>query len=196
MKTKSNRSTKKRHFQHVSRRLKDMEEHRFLKMDCSGEFTAVGEAEDLWTPEELEAIRPRIPGLATDPARGTKISEGGLEEASVALTAENREVFDELERENTGSSEFIDEHGVEWDVKSPLSPPPHQNWEFSAEHQLKKVRKDFAQGDKVLFNLTRLNPNDLRETLDLFTAELNCEERDNLLVLADIVPEALPKDRD
>ncbi len=162
-----------------------MEEHHFVKMDCSGEFTEVGEPEDIWTEQELSQLRPRIPELAGDPARGYKITDGGLEEAAVALTAENLEVFDHLERETSGSAEFIDEHGVEWDVKSPLSPPDGQNWTFSAEHQLKKVRKDFSQGDKVLFNLTRLNDRDLENTLQLLTLELSCEERENLLILTD-----------
>lgn len=179
---------KKHDAQFVRRRLKDMEEHRFLRMDCSGKFTAVGEAEDIWTQEELELVLPRVPELAGDPARGDKISKGGLEEAAVALTAENLEVFEHLERETTGSAEFVDENGVEWDVKSPLSPPEDQNWIFDPHHQLKKVRKDFSQGDKVLFNLTRLNSNDLRETLDLFTAELRCDERDDLLILTDEPP--------
>lgn len=162
-----------------------MEQHHFLKMDCSGKFIEVGEPEDIWTDQELAQLRPRIPELAGDPARGDNITEGGLEEAAVALTAENLEVFDHLERETTGGAEFVDEHGVEWDVKSPLSPPDGQNWVFSPDHQLKKVRKDFSQGDKVLFNLTRLNDKDLNATLKLLTLELSCEERDNLLILTD-----------
>lgn len=188
---KVNPNFKPRHFEFVTRRLKDMEDDEFYQMDESGEFDEVGEPEDLWTPEELAELRPRVPELATDPARGEKISNGGLEEAAVALTAENLEVFDRLERETTGSAEFVDEHGVEWDVKSPLSPPEGQNWEFDAEHQLKKLRKDFSQGDKVLFNLTRLNDEDARETIDLLKRELRPEERDDFLVLIDTDPDEI-----
>lgn len=162
-----------------------MEGHRFLSMDEQGNFKVVGEPEDRWTSSELESVMPQVGPLATDPARGEKISQGGLEEAAVALSAENLEVFEDLKRETTGSAEFEDEKGVEWDVKSPLSPPPGQNWEFSPEHQLEKVRHDFAQGDKVLFNLTRLNKDDLQETIELFRSHLLPEERDDLLFLTD-----------
>lgn len=169
----------------VARRLKEMEGHRFLSMDEQGNFQVVGEPLDEWTPEELQAVMPEVRELAADPARGDKISKGGLEEAAVALSAENLEVFEDLTRESTGSAEFEDENGVEWDVKSPLSPPPGQNWEFSPHHQLEKVRHDFAQGDKVLFNLTRLDDEDRGETIELFRRELRADERDDLLFFTD-----------
>ena len=162
-----------------------MEDRRFYQLDCSGKLQAIGEPEDIWTESEMDEIMPEVRALATDPARGTKIGEAGLEEAAVALTAEHLEVFDDLKRETTGSAEFVDEHGIEWDVKSPLSPPEGQNWKYDVDHQLTVLRKDFGQGDKVLFNLTRLNDQDLQATFQLLEGNLECHERDDLLILAE-----------
>lgn len=168
-----------------------MEQHRFYQLDCSGEFAEVGEPEDIWTEEEMEEILPRVRDLAVDPARGSKIGETGLEEAAVALTAENLEIFDRLTRETTGGAEFEDENGVAWDVKSPFSPPEnHQYWKYDANHHLEVLRKDFGQGDKVLFNLTRLNDKDLQATFHCLETNLTCHERDDLLILADHPPQA------
>ena len=175
----------KGHHQFVQRRLKEMEGHHFFRMDVSGEFHNVGDPQDTWTPAEVDNVMPRVRELATDPARGTKLSDMGLEEASVALSAEHLHVFTHLERESTGEAEFRDEHGVAWDVKSPLSPPPEQGWAYSPEHQLEKVRKDFGQGDQVLLNLTRVTSADRDATLALFKQSLNSEERGQILFFSD-----------
>ena len=82
----------------LTKRLKQMESHRFLRMDDQGDFHLVGEQHDEWTPSELKAVMPLVRDLATDPARGEKISKGGLEEAAVALSAENLEVFERTKR--------------------------------------------------------------------------------------------------
>ena len=171
--------------QHARKRLKEVERFSFAELDCKGELHLVGESFDPWEPKEVEGAMERLESLAIDPAKGKKLQLGGVEEAIVALQAENLEVFDELSREESGGAEFVDEHGVEWDVKSPLSPPPGQNWEFSPEHQLKKVRRDFSQDDKVLFNLTRVSDIDRDRTLKLFKEELTCDERGMLLILTD-----------
>ncbi len=166
-------------------RLKSVENFNFAKLDDKGTLLQVGEVFDPWEPQEIDQAMQRLESLAIDPAKGPKLQLGGVEEAVVALQAENLEIFEHLTREPTGGAEFVDENGVEWDVKSPLSPPPDQNWQFSASHQLKKVRHDFAQGDKVLFNLTRVNESDRKETLDLFNEELTHNERGMLLILTD-----------
>lgn len=170
------------------RRLQEMSSHRFLQLGCQGELKVVGQESDPWTAPELEDVFQRVRGLAEDPARGKKVTPSGLEEAAVALSAENLRVFERLEREETGGAEFLSPDGASWDVKSPLSPPPDQNWNYSADHQLVKVRKDFGNGDKVLLNLTRLTPQDRDVTLSLFQAELSCDERGQLLVFTDAGP--------
>jgi hypothetical protein len=166
-------------------RLKGVEKFSFAALDNEGTLLQVGETYDPWEPQEIDQAMERLESLAIDPAKGPKLQLGGVEEAVVALQAENLEIFEHLSRESTGGAEFVDEHGVEWDVKSPLSPPPGQHWEFSPSHQLEKVRHDFAQGDKVLFNLTRVNEADRDKTLKLFKEELTTDERGMLLILTD-----------
>jgi hypothetical protein len=133
-----------------------------------------------------DSFHETIESLALDPSRGLKLQAGGVEEAMVALQAENLEVFERLEREETGGAEFADEQGVEWDVKSPLSPSLDNNWKYSPRHQLKKVRRDFSQGDKVLLNLTRVNDNDRDQTIQVLHDSLSCSERENLLILSNV----------
>ena len=53
----------------LTKRLKQMESHRFLRMDDQGDFHLVGEQHDEWTPSELKAVMPLVRDLATDPAR-------------------------------------------------------------------------------------------------------------------------------
>lgn len=173
------------HHQFVHRRLKEMEGHHFFRLDPNGGFESVGEIEDSWTPAEIEVALPRVRDLATDPARGTKLSDMGLEEAAVALTAEHLDVFSRLTRETSGGAEFRDENGVSWDVKSPFSPPPEQGWSLSPEHHLDRVRKDFDQGDHVILNLTRVNSEDRNATMSLFQQALTVQEREQILFLSD-----------
>lgn len=166
-------------------RLKEVENYNFARLDCHGELRLVGDSFDPWEPREIDQAMARLEKLAIDPAKGPKLQVGGVEEAVVAMQAENLHVFQELRRETSGGAEFVDETGVEWDVKSPISAPPDQGWELSPHHQLEKVRKDFAQDDKVLFNLTRVSPIDRDRTLKLFKEELTCDERGMLLILTD-----------
>ena len=166
-------------------RLNTMSSHRFLRLECDGSRTVVGAEQDPWTDKEIEDAHSRIRDLAGDPARGEKITEAGLDEAAVALTAENLHVFPRLEREKTGGAEFKAPDGSSWDVKSPLSPPPNQNWYYSPHHHLDKVRKDLDQGDNVFLNLTRVTEQDRDATLDLFSQELSCDEKGRILILSD-----------
>jgi hypothetical protein len=180
-----NASRTNRTFERVQQRLKGMEDQAFVRLNCDSTFSPLGTPVDSWSQEEIEAAVKRAPDLATDPAKGNKITDGGIEEAAVALTAEHQMLFSFATRESTGSAEFIDDKGIAWDVKSPLSPPPDQNWQFSPDHQLVKVRHDLAQGDQVLFNLSRVNDKDRDDTLSLFAHQLTCEERGKIVILTD-----------
>lgn len=171
--------------QAVIDRLDRMASHRFLRLGCDGSRALVGAESDPWTQAEVEDAYDRIRDLAADPARGDKITEAGLEEAGVALTAENLGVFDKLEREKTGGAEYQAPDGTKWDVKSPVSPPENQDWYFSPHHHLDKVRKDLSQGENVFLNLTQVTPTDRDSTLELFSQELSCDERGRLLILSD-----------
>jgi hypothetical protein len=166
-------------------RLEDLEGQKFFQLTCDDHFTSVSNGFAEWNQKDLTAALRRGPALASDPARGNKITEGGIEEAAVALTAEAHEIFETVTRESSGGAEFIDNQGVAWDVKSPLSPPPGQNWEYSPDHQISRIRKDLSQGDKVLFNLSRVNDKDRDDTLRLLQQELTCDERSQLLILTD-----------
>jgi hypothetical protein len=166
-------------------RLNRMASHRFVRLGCDGSRTVVGAESDPWTSDEIEDAYDRVRELAADPARGDKITEAGLEEAGVALTAENLGVFPKLVREKTGGSEYQAPDGTKWDVKSPVSPPKDQNWYYSPHHHLDKVRKDLSSGDNIFLNLTRVTPTDRDSTLELFTQELSCDERGRLLILSD-----------
>jgi hypothetical protein len=160
-----------------------MSTNRFLKLE-NNDWVTVGAESDPWTSQEISSAFQRVEALASDPARGNKVTEAGLEEAAVALTAENLHVFPALRREKSGGAEFVDPSGKNWDVKSPVSPPPDQDWQFAPEHHLTKVRKDFSNGDSVLLNLSRLVPADRDKTLKLFSQQLTENERGSLLVLS------------
>ena len=166
-------------------RLKAMDDKVFLRLTCQDRFETVSSAPAEWNEQQLRAALARGPELAADPAKGGKINDGSLEEAAVALTAEHQKALPKLTRETSGSAEFIDANGVAWDVKSPLSPPPGQNWSSSPEHQITKIRHDLGQGDKVLFNLSRVNEKDRDATLALMQEKLSCQERSQLLILTD-----------
>lgn len=169
----------------TQKRLQELARYRFIRLESNGNQALVGLAGDPWDAEEMSSALERIRSLAADPAKGGKINDASIEEATVALTAENLEVFEGLKRDQTGRAEFLDSKGESWDVKSPLSPPPHQNWHFSPHHQLQKVRKDFSNGDKVLLNLSRVNPQDRDKTLTLFSKALTANEKGQLLILTD-----------
>lgn len=185
----SNASAANRTFSKIRERLSDMSVRTFLSLNCEGKFEQVGNPSDSWTASELDRAVERSTALATDPAKGNKITDGGIEEAAVALTAEHLRVFEMVTRESSGGAEFIDEKQIAWDVKSPLSPPVNQNWQFSPSHQLEKVRHDFSQGDRVLFNLSRVNSKDRDDVLQLFSQELTCDERGQIVILTE--PEVL-----
>ena len=169
----------------VTQRLRGMEDQVFVQLNGNNSFEQVGRPTDVWTTGELETAIGRATVLASDPAKGNKITDGGIEEAAVALTAERQKVFITATRESSGSAEFIDNYGIAWDVKSPLSPPEGQNWKFSPDHQLTKVRHDLSQGDKVLFNLSRVNDKDRDDTLQLLAQELTLNERGQIVILTD-----------
>lgn len=169
------------------RRLQEMSDHRFVRLQASKDMVVVGSESDPWTAAEMTSALERVREMASDPAKGNKINSAAIEEAAVALTAENLHVFESLNRETTGGAEFVDSDGQTWDVKSPVSVPEGQNWYFSPHHHLKKVRKDFANGDHVLLNLSRVNATDRDSTLSLLNQELTVSERNQLLILTDAV---------
>ncbi len=166
-------------------RLEAMQDQVFFNLTPDDRFVRAGVEAPEWNEKSLRAAIGRAPELATDPAKGEKIFDGGLEEAAVAITAERQEIFGKVERETSGYAEFVDDKGVAWDVKSPLSPPPGQNWSYSPEHQVEKIRHDLEQGDKVLFNLSRVNDKDRDATLELLKRELDAQERTQLVILTD-----------
>lgn len=166
-------------------RLLAMEDQRFFRLNCDDSFSPAGSLSVEWDFKSIQQALGRTEALASDPAKGGKITDGSIEEAAVALTAERQHIFEHATRESTGSAEFIDEKGVAWDVKSPLSPPPGQNWSYSPDHQVEKIRHDLGQGDRVLFNLSRVNDKDRDDTLTLLKQELTCEERSQILILTD-----------
>lgn len=166
-------------------RLEAMQDQVFFNLTPDDRFVRAGVEAPEWNETSLRAALRRAPELAADPAKGDKIFDGGLEEAAVAVTAERQEIFRSVERETSGYAEFVDDKGVAWDVKSPLSPPPGQKWSYSPEHQVEKIRHDLEQGDKVLFNLSRVNDVDRDATLDLLKRELDARERTQLVILTD-----------
>lgn len=169
----------------VKDRLLAMEDQTFFRLNCDDTFSLAGSPSVEWDHKSIQQAIGRSEALASDPAKGGKITDGSIEEAAVALTAERQHIFELATRESSGSAEFIDDKGVAWDVKSPLSPPPGQNWVFSPDHQVEKIRHDLSQGDRVLFNLSRVNDKDRDDTLNLLKKELTCQERSQILILTD-----------
>jgi len=137
-----------------------------------------------FTKKEIEDMYKRFSHLASDPAKGNKISPGSIEEAVIAFAAEKGNIIPHrVEREKTGLSEFIDARGITWDVKSPVSPTFSGAWTFDPHHQLMKIRHDLSQGDRTLLNLTRCNAKDTKTLLNLLKDELEPEERSLIYIL-------------
>ena len=128
-------------------------------------------------------------GMISDPAHGGKTNPNTVEEGAVGLWAEANGVVPPLERESTGLSEFTDSQGQNWDVKSPISPPPHQTWIFDAQHQLEVVRDELQGGENVLLNLSRCNPEDSARVFSLMTTHLQSWEKQRVVIL---MPESDP----
>jgi hypothetical protein len=134
--------------------------------------------------QEVESAIKRGKALASDPAKGGKITPGSIEEAAVALMAEKCGVIAApAVREETGSAEIVDGEGKSWDVKSPLSPPPDAKWVFDVDHQVVKVRHDLSQGDRVLLNLSKCNNEDTEKVIETMERELTADEKPLIAVL-------------
>lgn len=162
-------------------RVEQLDHHRWARLTAEGLKTE-GEAPNPWTQDEFCGASHRADALALDPAKGDRITPGGVEEAAVALMGEHLGLFDHFQRESSGSAEFVDQSGVEWDVKSPLTPPEGQDWFFDPHHQLGKIRHDFSQGDRVLLNLSRVSDEDAVDLLELLHQELSFDEKGQLLI--------------
>jgi hypothetical protein len=121
--------------------------------------------------------------MISDPAHGGKINAGSLEEGAVGLWAEATGVVSSLQRESTGLSEFVDFQGQTWDVKSPISPPSHQNWTFDASHQVTVVQEELDGGENVLLNLSRCNPTDSAEVVELLKHNIKPWEQQRVVIL-------------
>lgn len=180
-----NRKVSDYHRNIATRRLVESDDASFARLNCSGDLERVGEPAQEWPQDKMEDALDRLGELAVDPAKGERILEGGVEEAVVALNAQRLGVFEEVSRETSGGAEFEDQDGEDWDVKSPVSPPADQEWYFSPDHHLKKVRKDLDRGDRVLFNLTRVSSVDRDSTIALFKDELSCDEKSRVLLFTD-----------
>lgn len=120
--------------------------------------------------------------LAIDPARGTKIGQAGLEEAAVAVHAQNAGVLRCPQREKTGASEFVDGRYY-WDVKSPVSPLPGANWQFDVNHQVEVVKDEIRGKERVLLNLTRCTPEDAEAVRSALVSNLSSWESKHVKVL-------------
>ncbi|MFN8607800.1 MAG: hypothetical protein U0931_09720 [Vulcanimicrobiota bacterium] len=123
--------------------------------------------------------------LARDPARGHKIDQATLEEASVAVHAQASGVLRQVQREGTGHSEFTDWQSRCWDVKSPISPPPDKEWwVFDPNHEAEVVHNEVAGDEGVLLNLTRCNPRDASALRQALLERLQPWESSKVLVLS------------
>ncbi|MDQ7822409.1 MAG: hypothetical protein RDV48_06400 [Candidatus Eremiobacteraeota bacterium] len=132
----------------------------------------------------LPQLKDRAEELASDPAKGKKITPGSIEEAAVGAYAEACGVVPPtVTREATGAAEFIDGKGAPWDVKSPLSPPQGARWSFDAPHILVKLRHDLGEGEGVLLNLSNCNKADADAVINLIKSDFSNEERSQVRIL-------------
>lgn len=122
--------------------------------------------------------------LSRDPAKGGKVDDKSLEEAAVAVLAEHLGVLSGVQREETGHSEFTDDHGRLWDVKSPLS-PDRPGWVFDPAHHVEVVQEDLDQGEGILLDMTRLSRTDSVALLGELGQGLSVQQTGHLLVLLD-----------
>ena len=82
-------------------------------------------------------------------------------------------------------SGFLSHDSIEknWDIKSPVSPPPGANWTFDANHQLKKIKKSFCRKDKLIVNLINCNKDDSAALINLLKEHLSDNERKRTAIL-------------
>lgn len=154
-------------------------------LDESGGLAVLCQAHQPADASDRREIDAKGAALARDPAKGEALQPGGIEEASVAFMAEHYGVLPQpVGRETTGYSEFVDGQGRNWDVKSPLSPPPGAGWVLDVPHQVEKVREDLAQGDRILLNLSRCSATDAAAVLEGLDQALQGDERSRVAVLA------------
>ncbi|MBO4644099.1 MAG: hypothetical protein J5716_05785 [Alphaproteobacteria bacterium] len=115
---------------------------------------------------------PRFDELSRDPAHKGDRPEKVLREAMSALEAEmSGKVAGPVTRGDTGYIDFYDGEGYPFDVKTPLSPSPGDNWQFSPYQvadtildQLKKDHKNKLTGEEqpvaVLLDTTYMKEED------------------------------------
>jgi hypothetical protein len=136
------------------------------------------------TDAQWDETASRIETLSKDPAKGGKPTPGSVEEAVVGVYAEMAGIAaPPVIRESTGAAEFVDGNHVQWDVKSPKSPPPGARWVFDPDHQVVKIRHDQSNGEKVMLNLSCCNQADTATLLALLNRELSDEECRNIVIL-------------
>lgn len=94
--------------------------------------------------------------LAVDPAHRGRININSVEEAKTGILAMREEIVNGALRRGPREIEFYDAHGYSWDVKSPRSPGPRENWEFdldqvgrSIQHQIEVFQFDRKAGGEV-----------------------------------------------
>ncbi len=138
------------------------------------------------------ANAPRLPpaseevlaaSLAFDPARGGT-GKSSIEEAAVGIAALFFGVVKApARRDPSGRGEFVDGARVVWDVKSPRTAPAGASWRLDVPHQLKLVRRDLAQGQSILLNLSGCSPQDAQAVRALLQHALTPAEKARVWVM-------------
>lgn len=152
---------------------------RWARFDPAG-LVAVGQpAHPLPEPETVATDRLQ---WSHDPAKGGKADDKSVQEAAVAVMAEHLGVLSGMQREPSGHSEFLDDRGRPWDVKSPVS-PDREGWNFDPHHHLEVIREDLDQGEGILLDLSRLHTQDSRSLVAVLQDGLEVHQHGQVLVL-------------
>lgn len=108
----------------------------------------------------------RLDELSGDPAHGGKTTAGSEREAEVGLSLEETGALDgPIERDPSGSAEFIDAEGQKWDVKGFQTRSGKGGYD-PAKAQA-KIERELAAGHNVILDLSKLQEPDLSNLKDM-----------------------------
>jgi hypothetical protein len=106
-------------------------------------------------------FRQRVRELSPDPAHGNQITPNSRREGLIGATLEARGVLPgPVKREPTGKSEFVDAHGVRWDVKAFNSKYLPKQGGFTLAKAVKKLAHEFKGGERVILDTKDLSKPD------------------------------------
>jgi len=108
-----------------------------------------------------------LANLAKDPAHGDSIRpidiEKGKHEAEIGLDLEQKGLLKKIVRDPSGKSEFIDEKGQLWDIKSFNSNYKPKKGGYRLDKAILTIEKSLAEKENVIIETTNMSKSHIQE---------------------------------